>query len=262
MLLFLTVPSMAQSTFEHPWKGKKVAYFGDSITDPRNSGSKKKYWNFLQELLGITPYVYGISGREWSDIPKQADKLQQEHGDDFDAITIFIGTNDYNNAIPIGEWFVETKDSVVAARNSKWPNAKYLRLKRTPAMDKNTFRGRINIAMAKLKEMYPKKQIVLMTPVHRSYFYGNEKNIQPSEEYANHIGVFFDEYVKSVKEAANIWAVPVIDLNSVSGLYPVSKAGECYFHNAKDLLHPNDAGHLRMAETLYYQLLTLPCTIK
>ena len=48
----------------HPWKGKRVAYFGDSITDPRNSGSKKKYWGFLEDWLGITPYVYGVSGRQ------------------------------------------------------------------------------------------------------------------------------------------------------------------------------------------------------
>ena len=34
-----------------------------------------------------------------------------------------------------------------------------------------------------------------------------------------------------------------------------------YFHNAEtDLLHPNDAGHQRMARTLMYQLLALPCT--
>ena len=49
----------------HPWSGKRVAYFGDSISDPRNKASKKKYWTFLQEWLGITPYVYAKSGRMW-----------------------------------------------------------------------------------------------------------------------------------------------------------------------------------------------------
>lgn len=85
---------------QHPWKGKRVAYFGDSITDPRNNGSKKKYWGFLEDMLGITPYVYGVSGREWNDIPRQADKLKEEHGDDFDAILILMGTNDYNHGYP------------------------------------------------------------------------------------------------------------------------------------------------------------------
>ena len=88
-----------------------MAYFGDSITDPNIKASKVKYWGFLQDWLGITPYVYGVSGRQWNDIPRQADLLQKEHGDDFDAILIFMGTNDYNNGVPVGEWYTETFDS-------------------------------------------------------------------------------------------------------------------------------------------------------
>jgi len=59
----------AFKNLQHPWKGKKVAYFGDSITDPNIKASKVKYWGFLQDWLGITPYVYGVSGRQWNDIP-------------------------------------------------------------------------------------------------------------------------------------------------------------------------------------------------
>ena len=92
VLLFGT--ANAQSASIHPWMQKRVAYFGDSITDPRNSGSRKKYWHFLQEWLGIEPYVYAVSGRQWDDIPRQADKLQAEQGNNVDAILIFIGTND------------------------------------------------------------------------------------------------------------------------------------------------------------------------
>ena len=67
---------MAQALVAHPWQGKRVAYFGDSITDPRNKASKTKYWGFLKEWLDITPYVYGVSGRQWNDIPRQANKLR------------------------------------------------------------------------------------------------------------------------------------------------------------------------------------------
>lgn len=45
----------AFKNLQHPWKGKKVAYFGDSITDPNIKASKVKYWGFLQDWLGITP---------------------------------------------------------------------------------------------------------------------------------------------------------------------------------------------------------------
>ena len=39
----------AFKNLQHPWKGKKVAYFGDSITDPNIKASKVKYWGFLQD---------------------------------------------------------------------------------------------------------------------------------------------------------------------------------------------------------------------
>ena len=41
-LLAFTIETLPQSLIAHPWQGKRVAYFGDSITDPRNNGSKKK----------------------------------------------------------------------------------------------------------------------------------------------------------------------------------------------------------------------------
>ena len=50
-----------QTTFTHPWQGKRVAYFGDSITDPNNQAAGNKYWNFLEQWLGIKPFVYAVS---------------------------------------------------------------------------------------------------------------------------------------------------------------------------------------------------------
>ncbi len=257
--LALAVQASPQTLFQHPWQGKRVAYFGDSITDPRNSGSKKKYWNFLQEWLGITPYVYGVSGRQWNDIPRQAEQLKSEHGDDFDAILIFIGTNDYNAGVPIGEWWDETTTEVMAGIHK--PKALETRRQRVPAMNKNTYRGRINIALDTVKRMFPTKQIVLLTPIHRANFFANDKNWQPNESYQNECGEYVDAYVSSVKEAGNIWAVPVIDWNASCGLFPLQEEQLQYFAKPDvDQLHPNDKGQERMARTLMYQLLSLPCT--
>jgi len=268
LLMFVTmvaVPGMAQTTIAtssdmlqwHPWKGKRVAYFGDSITDPRNNGSKKKYWGFLEDWLGITPYVYGVSGRQWNDIPRQAQKLQEEHGDSVDAILIFIGTNDYNAGVPIGEWFEEKEEQVMAGIHE--PKHLVDRRHRYPVMSDSTYRGRINQALDCVKRMYPQKQIVLMTPIHRAEFYANEKNWQPREDYTNKCGEYIDAYVQSVKEAGNLWAVPVIDLNALCGLYPLMDEMAQYFKSAEnDRLHPNDEGHRRMALTIMQQLLVLP----
>lgn len=257
--MLMALPVTAQTMVSHPWSGKKVAYLGDSITDPGMKTSKKKYWSFLEEWLQITPYVYGISGRQWNDIPRQGHKLKEEHGEDFDAILIFMGTNDYNDAIPLGRWYDERMERVEYGNG--YTKRMENRMRRIPAMDKDTYRGRINIALDSLKRMFPTKQIVLLTPIHRAGFYANDTNWQCTEEYANRCGEYLDAYVEAVKEAGIVWAVPVIDLNALCGLYPMADAHKQYFSNAEtDCLHPNDAGHQRMARTLMYQLLALPCT--
>ncbi len=259
LLLLMAVQVLPQSLIHHPWQGKRVAYFGDSITDPRNSGSKKKYWGFLNDWLQITPYVYGVSGRQWNDIPRQTDKLLQEHGQDVDAILIFCGTNDYNNGVPIGQWWDERVTEVMYGHGQ--PKQMVTRRQRTPSMDPTTLKGRINIAMDSLKRTFPTKQIVLLTPIHRSDFHANEKNWQCDESYTNQCGEYIDAYIEAVKEAGNVWSVPVLDWNASSGLFPLIKEHAQYFKDGEtDLLHPNDEGHQRMARTLMYQLLALPCT--
>lgn len=253
----MALPAQAQTLAAHPWKGKRVAYFGDSITDPRNSGSKKKYWGFLHDWLQMEPYVYGVSGRQWNDIPRQADKLKAEHGDSVDAIIIFMGTNDYNSGLPIGQWYTEHEEQVMAGIHEQ----KHLvnRRHRYPVMSDSTYRGRINKGLDYVKRMYPTKQIVLLTPIHRAEFYANDSNWQPREDYTNRCGEYIDAYVASVKEAANIWAVPVIDLNALSGLYPLMDEEAQFFKSAaNDRLHPNDEGHRRMALTILAQLQVLP----
>ena len=248
----------AQTTFTHPWMQKRVAYLGDSITDPKNDGSKLKYWNYLQDWLGITPLVYGKSGRQWNDIPRQADLLQKEHGNEVDAIIIFIGTNDYNNGVPIGQWYEEKEEQVVYGHGE--PKKPVTRKRRMMKMDPDTYRGRINIALDKVKRMYPEKQIVLLTPIHRAQFYRSDTNWQITEDYTNQCGIYMEEYVRAVKEAGNIWAVPVVDLNAAGGLFPMMDEHAQYFHDKDtDRLHPNDKGHERLARTLYYQLGALPC---
>lgn len=254
----LCVPCSAQSLIAHPWQGKRVAYFGDSITDPRNSAAKKKYWHLLQEWLGITPYVYAVSGRQWNDIPRQADLLMKEHADSVDAIIILMGTNDYNNGVALGEWYYERDEEVMYGHGH--PKQLTPRRRQYHHMTDSTYRGRMNIALDRLKRMYPDKQIILMTPIHRGGFYRNDKNWQCTEDYTNQCGEYLQPYVDAVKEAADVWAVTVIDMNALSGLFPMMDEHAKYFNDsATDRLHPNDLGHERMAKVLMQQLIAIPC---
>ena len=256
MVLF-AVRAEAQSMMSHPWQGRRVAYFGDSITDPNNRAASQKYWWYLREWLNGTAYVYGKSGRQWDDIPRQADLLQKEHGDSIDAIVILMGTNDYNNGVPVGKWYDEKDDSVMYGHGKL--KRMTARKRQILSMDNTTYRGRINIAMEKVKRMYPTKQIVVLTPLHRQNFHANDKNWQCSEDYTNSCGEYLQAYVDATKEIGNVWAVPVIDLNALCGLYPMLDEYAQYFNKADtDRLHPNNKGHERMAKALYYQLLTIP----
>ena len=245
-------------TVKSQWQGKRVAFLGDSITDKRRVGTKKCYWEYLTELLGLKPYVYGISGNQMDGVLKQARQLLEEHIDSIDAILIFAGTNDYNAGVPIGEWYTESEAETEVAG----PRMEY-RKHREPIMDNTTFKGRINELMNFVKTNFPTKQVIMLTPVHRGVARFNDKNIQPDELFVNKIGEYVDAYVDAVKEAAGVWAVPVIDLNSISGLYPLNDSHVRYFADGtKDRLHPNTDGHYRMAKALQYQLMAYPASFE
>ena len=84
-MLCLTLPVVAKPKAEikSQWRGARVAYLGDSITDKRQveKGTNATYWLYLESLLGTESFVYGISGHQWSHIPGQTDKLINEKRD-------------------------------------------------------------------------------------------------------------------------------------------------------------------------------------
>lgn len=242
-------------TKDSQWKGKRVGFLGDSMTDPRNASAKAKYWEYLEELLGITPEVYARSGYQWDGIYNKAVEMHEAVGDSIDAIIIWAGTNDYNHSKPIGEFYTEYADSA---------NVNGIispRMHREFVMTDSTFCGNINRVMAYLKSNYPTQQIIIMTPIHRGYACFNEKNVQPDENFANGQGLYLETYIDTLKRAGTLWGVPVIDMHSLSGLYPNFDSHTRYFHSSEsDRLHPNADGHFRIARTLQYQLLALPST--
>lgn len=259
ILALLCTALAAQPQLRSQWEGARVAFLGDSITDARQIGTTNDvYWHLLEDILGIKPYVYGISGHRMNQIIGQGERLEREHGQDVDAIIVFVGTNDFNGGIPVGEWYSYSYEKTVAA-NRQTGRQEVTRRHRELVYDDATFKGRANTTLRWLKTHYPDKQIIFLTPIHRAFAQFSDDNIQPPESFANACGLFIDDYVQAVQELANVWAVPVIDLNSISGLYPLLDEHAHYFRNADtDRLHPNTPGHVRMAWALAYQLLGYP----
>ncbi len=232
----------------HPWYGARVGIIGDSISDPKASNGPKKYYWYMAQEIGIVPCVVAQNGQQWNEVLPQANKLKSNYGDNLDAILILMGTNDFNAGIPVGEWFTEETVKVEAANGE--PKSMQTRRHRIPNLNQNTFKGRINIALDSLKNMYPHQQIILITPLHRGYAKFAETNIQPDENYTNRCGEYIDAYVNAIKEAGNVWAVPVIDLNSISGIFPLNRSQKEYFPRDSDRLHLTDEGHERIAHAL------------
>lgn len=246
---------------QHPWKGKRVALLGDSISDPGGPRywGHQLYFSYLEDWLQLEVYDYAVSGKEWDDIPRQVGLLEKEHGTDVDAILILMGTNDYNMGVPTGEWYTETIESVLAGSDMREPATMQFRKRRTLVMDNATMKGRINIALKLIKEKYPRCPVVLMTPLRRGWFQIDEGNVQPEETYQNRAGEYLDAYVDAVKEAGNVWSVNVIDLHAVSNMDPLH-GQDFYYQGGNDLLHPGAEGSRHLASVLYYQL--LPIVVK
>ena len=235
------------------WKGAKVAFLGDSITDPCHVGCTQNYWNYLITDLGLDAKVYGVNGDTWKGVPKQVERMHAAGQDEVDAIFIFMGTNDYMGGVPLGEFF-DLKDE----ETNLWGKMTTLK-RRHFNRDLGTFKGRMNVALEKLKTEFPDAQVILMTPIHRAFFKCGERNVQPPECFPNARGNYVDEYVDAVKEAGRIWSCPVIDLYGESGLLPMNDSFVKYFSNEKaDRLHPNDRGHRRLADLIEAKLNALP----
>ena len=97
-----------------------------------------------------------------------------------------------------------------------------------------SFYGACHTLFSGLIEKYPDKLIVVMTPMHRT----TELDKNPP----------LRDFVYAEREVAEFYSIPVLDLWSNLGIcarVPVQK--ELYF---KDNVHPNDAGHEKIAYTL------------
>ncbi len=236
------------------WRGAEVALLGDSITDKFQTAKQRVWWQYLASWLGWKTHPHAIPGNQWNALDKQVDCMvkDREKGVEVQAVFILCGTNDYAGNVPMGEWY-----DVADAQVSWWGREAALP-KRTLSVDMKTFRGRVNAVLGRIRREFPSAQIVLLTPFHRGATLK-----MPGEDCANGLGLFLDDYVKAVREAGDVWSVPVIDLHAEAGLMPMLDVHGHFMRGGdrKDHLHPNSEGHRRLAEVIYYKLNSMPSSL-
>jgi lysophospholipase L1-like esterase len=208
-------------------KGIKMACLGDSITEGVGvTDLSNMYYNRIQRECGIRElYIDGIGGtriarqKNPSEDPRQdlyfiprVDDIDE----DCDLIVVFGGTNDFGHGdAPIGTPEDRTED---------------------------TFWGACHVICEKLINRFPKSQIVFMSPLHRY----NEESLCGSRKLEP-VGTLYD-YVDILKAVTRKYSIPFLDMLQVGGLTPkVPIYQELYM---PDGLHPNDAGHEKIAARL------------
>ena len=211
-------------------RGLKINFLGDSITYGAGvSGPDKIFHAILQRETGIAEVRnYGIGstryavqkGTDYRPKDTWADTLSfcerfDKMDDDADMIVVFGGTNDYGHG-----------DAPLGCMGDRTPD---------------TFYGACHYLYSGLIKKYIGKPIVIMTPTHR---------VNETSNVAERPVAFgtLKQYVDIIREVAEFYSLPVLDLYAVSGLQPeVPEIREMYM---PDGLHPNDKGHIIIADKL------------
>ena len=110
---------------------------------------------------------------------------------------------------------------------------------RTP----DTFYGALHTLYTSLIEKFPESPIIVLTPLHRL----NEDNPRGDGNKLQDVGTL-KTYVEIIREVAEYYSLPVLDLYKDGGLQP--KVPVIQQKYVPDGLHPNDAGHEILARKI------------
>ena len=209
-------------------QGKKINFLGDSITEGHGVSCQENVFHQVmkREYDLAEARNYGVGGSrfarqmvpsepQWDqDFCQRATEMEK----DADAVVVFGGTNDFGHGdAPIGDF---------------------------SDCEPNTFYGACHFLFRYLIETYPDAVIAVCTPLHRL----NEDDPMGDHRYKVYHYGDLKTYVAIIREVAEYYSLPVIDLYAKSGIQPkVDIMREKFM---PDGLHPNDAGHERIAHVI------------
>jgi len=214
-------------------QGKRIAFLGDSITqgsgtsDPENC----RYDNVLHRRFGLAEhYNYGIGGTRLAhqSVPSDPPKYDLCFcgrayfiNPDADVIVVYGGVNDYIHG---DAYFGDMAD-------------------RTPA----TFCGAVYYLMNMLKNTYPGKTVVFVTPAHMCFAGVSDQYATTGPKKKPDAKPLL-AYVEVIKARGAEFDIPVLDLFEKLPIDPNREEDRNQY--TVDGLHFNNAGHRVLARVM------------
>ena len=203
-----------------------ICCFGDSTTWGDNGtgagGPGISWTSHLGALLdGATVENFGVKGSRLAIKADRDDSFVERLGGidaDADVYVLFGGVNDFSRNVPLGQM---------------------------GSTDTHEFYGALDYLVRGITARSPEARIVVMTPCKTSGIVA--KDI-PSSFEENHLGLTQAPYAAAVREVADRYSLPVIDLYAGSGVSPfLPEHRERYM---PDGLHYSPAGYERLARRI------------
>ena len=210
---------LRSSLEDNKWYGKKWLLIGDSISTDESQLAKDGYGKLISRELGMTLTNIAVSGKTMKDGYEWLDNMS----DEFDLITVMLGTNNQGYNCAIGS----LNDSYYQAGTYN---------------SNNSFYAQTQLMIEKLMTKFPKSKIIFLTPIKRTGC-GDDASHNDENGYFKKIATT-KEYRDVIIDCCNYYSIPYIDLyNCIDPRTEVNR--KLYFVKAdgSDGTHPNDLGH-------------------
>lgn len=210
----LTLYLKGENTSPTWYKGKKIATFGDSITQLNT-------WQpYLEKYFGCEVVNCGVGGSRVADYPvgERSDYMCGDNRintipSDVDVILVFGGHNDFSITTPFGEI---TQWWTLSDENSK-----------------SEFYSAYALMLKKLIKKFPNAKIITMSCV----------GGRTSSDHENEDGQWYlrnycmEDYAEAVKRISRYYGIPCIDVGGESGINTLNHTSYI-----ADVIHPNNEG--------------------
>lgn len=206
-----------------------ICCFGDSTTWGANGeasgGGNAIAWPAkLQQLLGCKA-VYNI-GKKGSRLAVSegrddsfVERLPQVLAQPADVYMLLGGVNDFQHDVPLGT---------------------------LGDTEQTTVHGALHIIIEGILSKYPQSRLIVMTPMKNNFQHPTKH--YPTSIETNGQGLTQTAYAQAVREAAETYGLPVIDLYASSGISPFVPAQQKLY--MPDGLHYSEAGYERLARRI------------